>query len=45
MPQLNIYIDDAEDKNLEAYMKKYKISSKLEAIRKILRETKVQKVI
>ncbi len=43
MPQLNIYIDDAEDKNLEAYMKKYKISSKLEAIRKILRELRFRR--
>lgn len=40
MPQLNIYIDDKEDSNLEKYMKDNKIRSKLEAVRKILRELK-----
>ena len=40
MPQLNIYIDDKEDYNLEKYMEDNKIRSKLEAVRKILRELK-----
>jgi hypothetical protein len=41
MPQMNIYVDEKENSNLERYMEKNKINSKLEAIRKILREIKV----
>jgi hypothetical protein len=41
MPQMNIYIDNKENANLEKFMKLNKIGSKLEAVRKILREMKV----